>query len=203
MARFFLRLLGVTFLLLSFNLNAQTTEIEPTLDENNVEGQFEYLYKKAGNWQDYRLVKKVLLDRFRKNILDSIAAKEEKLASTQKLNEAQSNEINTLKASLEETNNNLAAVSTEKDSITFFGTQIVKSTYKTIMWGIISALVLIIFYLAYKFKNANTITQEAKKTLLEVEEEYEDYRRKALEREQKVRRQLQDEINKQKMTKTK
>ena len=32
----------------------------------------------------------------------------------------------------------------------------------------------------------------------EVEEEYDEHRKKALEREQKVRRQLQDEINKQK-----
>ena len=50
----------------------------------------------------------------------------------------------------------------------------------------------------YRFKNSNTVTKSAKKSLAEIEEEYEDHRRNALEREQKVRRQLQDELNKQK-----
>ena len=50
----------------------------------------------------------------------------------------------------------------------------------------------------YKFKNSNVITKEAKKTLEETEEEFQEHRRVALEREQKIMRKLQDELNKQK-----
>ena len=49
-----------------------------------------------------------------------------------------------------------------------------------------------------KFKQSNSITIQTKETLKEVEEEFENHRKTALEREQKVRRQLQDELNKQK-----
>lgn len=203
MSKIIFKCLSLVLFLFVFKVNAQTEQPEPSLTDSNLEGQFEFIYDKSSNYQEYKVVKRVWLDQLRNNILDSVASVEEKLAASQKLTEAQSNEINSLKSSLEEVNNNLTNVSAEKDSITFLGAQIEKSAYKTIMWSMVLLLVLIILFLTYKFKNANTITREAKKTLIEVEEEYEDYRRKALEREQKVRRQLQDEINKQKIAKPK
>jgi len=45
------------------------------------------------------------------------------------------------------------------------------------------------------------LTQEAKAKLDDLEAEYEDHRRKALEREQRISRQLQDEINKYRKSK--
>ena len=45
------------------------------------------------------------------------------------------------------------------------------------------------------------LTQEAKTSLDELEIEYEEHRRRALEREQKISRQYQDEINKNKKAK--
>lgn len=203
MLKIMFKCLSLVLFLFLVNVNAQTEQPEPSLTDSNLEGQFEFIYNKSSNYQEYKVVKRVWLDQLRNNILDSVASVEEGLATSQKLTEAQSNEINSLKSSLEEVNNNLTNVSAEKDNITFLGAQIEKSVYKTIMWSMVLLLVLIILFLAYKFKNANTITREAKKTLIEVEEEYEDYRRKALEREQKVRRQLQDEINKQKIAKPK
>ncbi len=66
------------------------------------------------------------------------------------------------------------------------------------MWSIIGGLLALLLLFIYKFKNSNSITREANHNLAEIEEEFDDHRRTALEREQKVRRQLQDEINKQK-----
>jgi len=203
MLKIICKCLSLVLFLFLVNANAQTEQPEPSLTDSNLEGQFEFIYDKSSNYQEYKVVKRVWLDQLRNNIMDSVASVEERLATSQKLTESQSNEINSLKSSLEEVNNNLSNVTAEKDSITFLGAQIEKSVYKTIMWSMVLLLALIILFLAYKFKNANTITREAKKTLIEVEEEYEDYRRKALEREQKVRRQLQDEINKQKIAKPK
>ena len=51
---------------------------------------------------------------------------------------------------------------------------------------------------AYQFKNANTVTKKAKLDLSELETEFEQHRKTALKREQKVMRKLQDEINKNK-----
>jgi hypothetical protein len=52
-------------------------------------------------------------------------------------------------------------------------------------------------FFMYKFSNSNLLTKEAKHNLAEVEQELSLFRKKTLENEQKLRRQLQDEINKQ------
>ena len=76
--------------------------------------------------------------------------------------------------------------------------QLSKGLYNIMLWSIIGVLLLLVFTFIYKFKTSNSITKAAKKSLEETEQEFEEHRRVALEREQKVRRQLQDEINKQK-----
>ena len=73
-----------------------------------------------------------------------------------------------------------------------------KGTYKAIMWAIVAGLLLLLILFIYKFRNSNFLTQQAKVALADLEKEYEDHRRKALEREQKVSRRLQDELNKNK-----
>ena len=77
-----------------------------------------------------------------------------------------------------------------------FGIAMSKSGYNVLMWSIIAGLLAFLLFFIFRFKNSNAITKEAKQKLTEVEEEFEEHRRNALEREQKVRRQLQDELNK-------
>ena len=66
------------------------------------------------------------------------------------------------------------------------------------MFLIIGTLTVLLMIFITKFKRSNSVTIQTKLTLKEVETEFEEHRKIALEREQKVRRQLQDELNKQK-----
>ena len=86
---------------------------------------------------------------------------------------------------------------TKKNSISFLGIQLNKSTYTITVWSIILLLIIALFYFIYQYKNSFSILSEAKSNLSETEEELTIYKKKSLEREQKLRRQLQDEINKQ------
>jgi len=202
MTKFFT--VAIFIFITTFSLQAQEdTEEKLSLTTGSIENQFEYIFQKSNNYQDYKVVKKNWLYVLRNNTLDSVKRVENALLVAKNLTSEQDKKINELNAQLAESNNNLANVTEEKDSISFFGALINKPAYKGIMWGIIVVLVLILGLFVYRFKNANIITQEAKKSLAELEMEYEEHRRKALEREQKARRQLQDEINKQKLTKSK
>ena len=96
------------------------------------------------------------------------------------------------------TQDTLTATNTEKDSMALFGLQMSKTSYNMLMWAIIAGLLVLLITFIYKFKNSNSVTKDAKSALAEIENEFEEHRRNALEREQKVRRQLQDELNKQK-----
>ncbi|TRZ41053.1 tRNA (guanine-N1)-methyltransferase [Robertkochia solimangrovi] len=194
-----------TFALMLFTVIAiaQDKDEELSLSNGSIDDQFEYVLQKANNYRNYKVVKKEWLSLLKKNTLDSVARIEKELAESNSLTITQKDEIEKLKKDLASTNTNLNQVTEEKDSISFFGILIEKPVYKSIMWGIIGLLTLVLVFFIYKFKNANAITQDARKSLSELEQEYEEHRRKALEREQKARRALQDEINKQKMAKTK
>ncbi|MDG3582380.1 tRNA (guanine-N1)-methyltransferase [Galbibacter pacificus] len=191
------------FSIFSVNAQQQSEEEELSLTKGSINNQFEYIFQKANNYQDYKVVKKNWLYLLKKNTLDSVARLEKELAASKQLTGTQEGKIGSLNKELASTNQQLTTVTEEKDSISFFGALINKPAYKGIMWGIVAILALILGLFIYKFKNANVVTQQARKALAELEDEYEEHRRKALEREQKARRQLQDEINKQKLAKSK
>ncbi len=170
---------------------------EQALQQEDIEGQFDVVIKKSGRYQEYKVVKQVWLNKLKSNTIDSIKTLESKLNVSNQQIEQQKTTISGLQESLNKTNEDLATVTNEKDSMSFVGASVSKSSYKTIMWLIVGGLILLLSFFIFKFKNSNAVTVQAKKALAETEAEFEDHRRRALEREQKVMRKLQDEINKQ------
>ncbi|NNG10938.1 MAG: tRNA (guanine-N1)-methyltransferase [Arenibacter sp.] len=202
------RILFIVMALLSFNLHhaqESATENKLSLDEGPISSQFEYISKKSGNYRAdgvrYEVVKEYNLGKLRQNVLDSINEFNNNIKQLNTTISGHVETINSLNKKLEETTNNLASVTEEKDSMSFLGFLVSKSTYNFILWTIIATLLLLLLFFIYRFRNSNILTQEAKVALSELETEYEDHRRRALEREQKISRQLQDELNKQKKSK--
>jgi uncharacterized membrane protein (DUF106 family) len=185
---------------LTVSINAQDTE---TINDGSVNDQFEFLLRKSGNFkgtngQPYEAVKRSMILNLQKNTNDTISNLKSKLNKTHTTIDTQSKEIETLKSNLSNTQSTLDNTNKEKDSMALFGMQMSKGGYNTMMWSIVAVLLAFLVVFIYKFKNSNAVTKAAKKSLEETELEFEEHRRVALEREQKVRRQLQDEINKQK-----
>ena len=167
-------------------------EAKPT----TLEGVFQQLIDKSGAWQNFKMLDKGKLTAFQRSMADSInGVRSQLVAERQKVkeNEATIKELNDkiteIQAALDQTKD-------QKDSVNFFGLLISKSLYNTIMWGIVLALASLLMLYIYKFSNGNVVTKKSINDLNELQEEYENYRKAAIEREQKVRRQLQDEINK-------
>ena len=196
-------LVTITLLTCSFTVFSQniTDDEKLSLDAGSIDNQFEYVIRRSNNYQDFKVVKKNWLTTLKSHTLDSLKAVHKDLADTKILVDTQAKEISDLKSSLESTQTNLENTRNEKDNISLFGIQMAKSSYKTIMWITIACLLVLLGLFIYKFKNSNDITIQAKKNLADIEEEFEEHRKTAVEREQRVRRQLQDEINKQKTTK--
>ncbi|WP_417800222.1 tRNA (guanine-N1)-methyltransferase [Tenacibaculum sp.] len=169
----------------------------PSEQPNTVENQFIELYKKSNNYQIYKVVKKNEYLRLQNSILDSIKVIKTDASSKQiKINEQQKN-ITELQTKIDTLNKDLATSINKEDAISFIGVPLNKATYNSIVWGIILVLLVGLAFFIYRFKNSNVVTKETKSLLVETEEEFEQYKRKSIEKEQKLRRQLQDEINKQ------
>ena len=179
------------------NNTVQTTaapveEAKPT----TLEGVFQQLIDRSGAWQNFKMLDRGKLAAFQRSMTDSInGVRSQLVAEKQKVkeNEAPIKELNDkiteIQAALDQTKD-------QKDSVSFFGALVSKGLYNTIMWGIVLALASLLVLYIYKFSNGNVVTKKSINDLNELQEEYENYRKAAIEREQKVRRQLQDEINK-------
>ncbi len=181
------------FLFLSYatQMNAQdfNSSETPILDG------FTTLIEKSNDYQGYKVVDYNDLVSLKKNTIEFIAFLRNEITTQQNTIDQQKDEISELKANLETTRQNLAAVTAEKDAITFLGIPFSKGSYMALMWGIVAALILALLFFIYRFNKGNIQTSEAKKNLILTEKEFEDYRAKALEKEQRLGRLLQDERN--------
>ena len=125
----------------------------------------------------------------KQNDYTTISEKESLLKSERK-------NIQKLNTELSKTKLDLEAALKKENSISLLGAQLNKTTYNLILWFIIIALSLALSFFVFKFSRSNILTNKAQDSLQDVELEFENHRKKAIEREQKLRRQLQDEINK-------
>ncbi len=194
-------LFALTLLTPLISITAQGQDSQ-TGDDPTLVGQFQRLEKKSGNYRAngirYEVIRLTDLNRIKSNIFDSINNANQSIKSLSATIANNKSEIEDLNVRLQETTNNLKSVTSEKDSMSFFGAMVSKGTYKLILWSIILGLLLLLLLFIYKFRNSNVLTNQAKTALEDVEKEFEEHRRRALEREQKISRQLQDELNKNK-----
>lgn len=183
------------------SLRAQELTIEKK-DDTSINDQFETIIRKSTNYRQagrrYEVIRLIELETLRKNILDSISTSNTNIGALRATIAENETSISSLNTKLNETIKSLNQLTEEKDSIPFFGVIVSKSTYKFIVWSIIFSLLALLLFFIYRFRKSNFLTQQSKVALADLEAEFEQHRRRSLEREQKIRRELQDEINKNK-----
>lgn len=153
------RLLLLIAALFTFNLQfAQEAEPqeEPSLEKGTIDSQFEFVYKKSGNYRAdgkrYEVVRTVSLDKLRQNVLDTLSGYNKRAAELKQTIVGHESTIASLNEKLEETTNNLTSVTEEKDSMSFLGIMVSKSTYNGILWSVIGCLLVFLLFFIYKFR---------------------------------------------------
>lgn len=193
----------LAFLCIVFNGFAQEVEADSTaIEAKTIVDEYNEIIDNSGSYQEYKVIKKTALADFRVQLSDRKEAFETEISALEKEITNQTKEIKDLKAQLSSTQNSLAEVEEEKDSMQLFGSNLNKVVYQSIVFGIIGVLLLILIIVLIKYKSNAVATKEAKETLNRTEKDFEDYKRNALEKQQKLGRQLQDEKNKVSKLKT-
>lgn len=188
----------IPLLVLCIFLGIQTSfaQAEPAADLETIDGQFENLLKTSNNFEEYKVIKKYRINQLRENTKKHIEDLNGQIGTLEGTINTLSSEIAQLKTSLENTQATLDNTNLEKDSMSFFGSQMSKASYNTMVWSIAGILLLGLLFFIFKYKNGNVLTKQAQRKLEDLEYNFEDYKRKSLEKEQKLGRQLQDERNK-------
>ena len=185
--------LFITGFLASAQTNSQKT---PDLLHGSVSDKFNEIYSKSGNYKEYKVIKRYYFNQLKTQVLDSFAKEKAALKEAKQTIKKRQNQISALQNDLQQSKAQIIKLESEKDSISFLGIPVEKSRYQWIVWSIIIVLVLALLYFIYLFKNSHKITKTAKENLSKVEEEYNNFRSIALEREQLLKRQLLDEQKK-------
>lgn len=180
----------------------QGQEVEPT-GPLSIQQEFETIERKSTNYKSnggirYKVIRVSALEQIKAQIADSLTTSSQTINQLQNVITKHEKEVSALKSELDGTTRNLRAVSDEKDLMSLFGINMSKGTYKLIMAALILLLLLSLGLFVYKYRNGNFLTKQAKLALADVEQEFEQHRRRSLEREQKISRQLQDELNRNK-----
>lgn len=182
------------FILFSvFQMNAQTDSLKT---ETPIQDEFTALIQESNNYQGYKVVDYDKLIELRNTTRNYITELKEEIVVQKNTVDQQNDEIQQLKAELESTREDLNRVTEEKDALMFLGMPFSKGGYKTMMWGIVAVLVVILVVIFFRYKSSHSATRDAQQKLMETEKEFDAYRTKALEKEQRLGRMLQDERNK-------
>ncbi len=164
----------------------------------SISEQFDKIYRVSSNYKENKVIKKVLFENLKANTLDSIKYMYKVLQSKNKRNNFLKDSLNITKKELINLKSDIKSIKKEADLISLFGIKLSKIIYKLIVWITVLLLIFLLTYSFFEYKHSFIITSEAKKSLKELENEFSDFRRSSLVREQKLGRLLQDEINKQK-----
>ncbi|MGS4347411.1 hypothetical protein ACKUSY_17850 [Myroides odoratus] len=184
-------ILSATLLTYSLSSYAQS-------ETNTIESQFNTLLNQSNNWQNYKVVEKNKLLHIQQNVKDSIGRLQTTIKQNNEVLIEQKTTIDSLSHQLQGVQKDLTLALEQENNLDFIGISTHKSTFKVIVWSIILVLLLALGILFTQYKRSFVTTKDARTKQLEAESELEEYKTLALEREQKIRRQLQDEINKNK-----
>jgi len=192
------KLMRVLLLLLLLHTANIASAQEFREEINSIDNQFDKIYKKATNYKNYKVILKEQYLNLKSNVLDSLKDSKRLILEIENRLHTKNSTLKKTKEQLVSAEFNLKEVIQKANSMTFMGVQLNKTSYNLLLWLLIIFLISTSVYFIFKFQKSMSITKEAQRVLLESEKALEVHQKKSLVREQKLRRQLQDEINKQK-----
>jgi hypothetical protein len=192
-------LLGFLFIsCFIFEIKAQETTVKASVDKGSIESRFDYILKEATPMEDSRVVKSWWIYHLKSGVSDTLKSLQKEISYTKSILLVKISEIDSLKSSMQSAKDELNTVNSEKNSIKFVGISMSKGGYNSLMWSIIAGLTFLLFLFIALFKRGNIVTTQTKADLKELKDEFEAFRKRALEREEKIVRKYHDELSKYK-----
>lgn len=186
----------VLFLAFIINTNTLFGQAETSTAPQSLSEQFQEMKDKSETFNEYKVIKAYKLNAFWKNVSDSLSTVKGDLIVARQEITSLKGEIASLKDDLAETKEMLTQSETKNNSIAFLGADINKAVYNIILWGIILGLAVLAVSLYYAFKSSHKVTRKAKKEFEKVSADFENYRKLSQEKQIKLKRELQTEVNK-------
>lgn len=182
-------------LVLSFSsLIIAQNEVDSTA--NSVIDQFETTITKSNNYQDYKVIKKEAIRDLQTQVVNEINRLETEILSHSKTISERDQRITALKSEVDSLQNATESLAKQQDEMLLFGSvSLTKISYRIVMWSTASVLFLLLLFFIFRFRRSYLINAEIKDNLRGLENEFQNYKHNALDKQQKLGRELQDVKN--------
>lgn len=182
------KLLLPLILLLSLQTYAQQPE--------TLTGTFRGMKEKAQTFKDYKVIKEVTLDAFWKSVEDSLAKQRQGLVMANQEITSLKNQITQLNVTMQQKEASVAEIVFDSDHITVMGIAFHKGVFISIFFIALAALVALLLVSITRSQLLSRSLKEKAEGLLILSSEYEEYKHRAVDKQMKLSRELQNERNK-------
>jgi hypothetical protein len=164
-------------------------------DSQTLRERYLVMKMKSQNYQEYKVIKENILDGVWKIFLDSVDAKQAAIRKSQA-------EVNRLQGELTKTNETLKAkedsmkdIVYASEHITVLGIDFDKGFFAGMVGVLMLIAALVVAGVVYTMKVLRKNLAEKEELANRINSEYEEYKRKAMDKQTKLSRELQNERN--------
>ena len=177
-------------------VSAQTAS--DALESNNQTLRERYLVmkNKSQNYQEYKVIKENILDGMWRIVQDSLNQKQADIRQARTEISNLNQELDKNKAALKEKEEGMEDVLYASTHISVFGIDFDKGFFAAMVGVILLLLGLVIAVIYYTMKMMRRNLTEKVELMNSISAEYEDYKRRAMDKQTKLSRELQNERNK-------
>jgi hypothetical protein len=156
-----------------------------------------YLMKtNSETYQDYKVIKESILDGVWKITTDSLGKREKQLADALLKIDTLQNKLVRAKTELKTKTDSMADVVFAGSHIKFLGKDFSKGLFLAITCIVFATLTAVILLLLARMREMQKFVNESKLIVTSINNEFEEYKHKAMEKQIKLARDLQTERNK-------
>ena len=167
----------IYILLFSFTVSLSFSQ-ENKDTKKSIENQFEEIYKKSNSYEAYKIIKKRHYQDLKQNTLDSLEQSKKIISDKDRLLFTQKNKLKKDSILLSKTTLELKDSIKREKSISFLGILVSKKFYNLLLWGIVIILLMSLSLFIVKFIRNNRTTKKAQRNVIDLEEEFELFRKK-------------------------
>lgn len=187
--------IALGILILGTSLQAQVDAVSPP-QPKTIKGKFDAMLARSNRYQDFKVVKITALNNFIVEVQDSLkAGRAQYVSEIQKVNSL-NKQVATLQDTISTKDNTISALTEQRDGISTAGMNMDKGTFSTLMWVAVFSLLGLLLLLLFRNKSISSSQKSLKASLAEMDEDLSSTKKRALEREQELKREVQDYINK-------
>lgn len=184
--------LGVCLLTVQFSFAQQAAAPE---ESYTLRERYGIMKSKAQSFKEYKVIKESSLDGVWKITRDSMAAKEVIIRKANQNIDTLNRQLARLNETVKQKEASMAEISHASTHITVLGMDLTKGLFITLVACIVGALLILLALIFGRMKLVNNSFHEKKLAINLITNEFEEYKRKAMEKQTKLSRELQDERN--------